>query len=127
MSDAPKSAPPGASEPERDVVAIGPPTDDGKGVRVLRVKGETLETGELRPLEDGKPVRSEIVTLAPRPGEPNLYDVKESIRPTAAPARKGPPRVSGARYREGWDRIFGASPEGEREVEGAAAPDRSLN
>ncbi len=104
----------------QDVVALGGPTEDGKGVHVLRARGDRIEAGELRPTEEGKPIVGELVKLEPRKDTPHICDVRESYRPPAAAApRKGPARVTGDGYREGWDRVFGGA--------GAGAPDRNLN
>jgi hypothetical protein len=98
----------------RDVVLLGPPTADGTGVHVLRARDERIETGELRALQEGRPISGEIVTLKPRESNPRLCDVTESYSPRAVEApqlgHKGPAKVATAAYREGWDEIFGAKP-----------------
>jgi hypothetical protein len=101
----------------QDVVILGPPTADGAGVHVLRAREETLEAGELRALEEGKPITGEIVTLSPRKDNPRVCDVKDSYRPPSlsaathkALAHKGPAKVATEAYREGWDEIFGKKP-----------------
>jgi hypothetical protein len=48
---------------KKDLVLVHSVTDDGNGVRVLRQREQTLEAGEMRPLEDGKPIRGEVVKL----------------------------------------------------------------
>lgn len=94
-----------------DVVLLGPPTADGHGVHVLRAREQRLEAGELRNVEEGKPIRGEIVSLAPRASDPRICDVKDSYRPpqaaTAAPrALKGPAQVATKEYRANWDEVF---------------------
>lgn len=119
-----------------DVVLLGPPTADGAGVHVLRAREERLEAGELRTVEDGKPLRGELVSLSPRKDDPRVCDVTSSYTPPApasakaapspaapAKAKKGPAQVASPTYRERWDDIFGTATEGARE----ARPDRSLN
>jgi hypothetical protein len=96
-----------------DVVLIGPPTADGGGVHVLRARNERIEAGELRGVQEGKPLTGEIVTLKPRDGNARICDVTDSYVSPAqvtAPAlgHKGPARVATAAYRDGWDSIFGA-------------------
>ncbi len=101
MSDAPP-------KPEsKDVVVLGPPTADGDGVHVLRARNEKVEAGELRALEEGKPVVGEIVSLEPRKDDPRVCDVRDSWKPPApAPAKKGPAQVASQAYRDGWKQIF---------------------
>lgn len=100
-----KSSPPA----KPDVVLLGPPTSDGGGVHVLRAREERLEAGELRALEEGRPINGEVVTLAPRKDNPRICDVKESYQATAAmaaPKTKGPAQVATKTYRDNWDQVF---------------------
>ena len=111
---------PVAAAPAQDVVILGPPTADGAGVHVLRARDEKVEVGELRALEEGRPIVGEIVTLAPRKDNPRVCDVKDSYRaPSSAGAaaalalaHKGPAKISTEAYRDGWDEIFGKKPPG---------------
>jgi hypothetical protein len=112
------SPPPDAS----DVVLLGPPTDDGAGVHVLRARDTRLEAGELRMLEEGRPITGEVVTLAPRKANPRICDVKESFRPprpeaeaqatptskdaAGARGKKGPAQVATKAYRDHWEETF---------------------
>jgi len=106
--------------PAQDVVILGPPTADGAGVHVLRAREEKVEVGELRALEEGRPIVGEVVTLAPRKDNPRVCDVKDSYRPPGAAgvpraaalaaAHKGPANVATEAYRDGWDEIFGKKP-----------------
>ncbi|HVH43449.1 MAG TPA: hypothetical protein VM925_13940 [Labilithrix sp.] len=102
-----KSSPPQAKP---DVVLLGPPTSDGAGVHVLRAREERLETGELRSLEEGRPITGEVLTLAPRKDNPRICDVKDSYTPSAAaelPMKaKGPAQVATKQYRDNWDQVF---------------------
>jgi hypothetical protein len=112
QSSTPPRAASGSKE-RSDVVLLGPPTADGGGVHVLRARDERLETGELRNLEEGRPIRGEIVTLAPRKDNPRVCDVKESYTPPkmlAAQKAKGPAQVATKQYRENWDEIFSPPP-----------------
>ena len=111
---------PAAAAPAEDVVILGPPTADGAGIHVLRAREEKVEVGELRALEEGRPIVGEIVTLAPRKDNPRVCDVKDSYRaPSSAAAttalalaHKGPAKISTEAYRDGWDEIFGKKPPG---------------
>ena len=111
LPSASTAAPPSAAS---DVVILGPPTADGAGVHVIRAREERIETGELRPLQEGRPIVGEIVTLKPRDSNPRLCDVTESYTPSsphkAQLAHKGPAKVATQAYREGWDEIFGTKP-----------------
>jgi hypothetical protein len=115
-----------------DVALLYAPTDDGKGARVLRARGGSLETGEVRPVRDGQPIhQGEVVRLSPRSDAPSVCDVEvlhaapseAEASPASSPAepRLGrPAQVASDDYRVNWDRIFGAA--GRR-----AKRDRSLN
>lgn len=106
-------------EPKQDVVLLGPPTADGGGVHVLRARDERVEAGELRPVQEGKPLAGELVSLLPREGNPRVCDVKESFQASALPARsKGPAQVATKAYRDNWDEVFARRP---------ATPSRDLN
>jgi hypothetical protein len=101
-----------------DVALLYAATDDGKGARVLRSRDGTLETGEVRPAIDGKPIQhGELLRLSPRADAPCVCDV-EVLHATApqAPsdndeavsaARGRPAQVASDDYRLNWDRIFG--------------------
>jgi hypothetical protein len=91
----------------RDIVFLGPPTADGAGVHVLRAREERIEAGELRAIQEGKPITGEIVSLAPRKDNPRVCDVKDSYRPPAMMSHKGPAKVADDAYRDGWDEVFG--------------------
>lgn len=109
----------------RDVVLVTGPTEDGKGLSVLRAKDDTLQIGAVRPLEEGKPIHGEVVKLKQRGELPGLFDVESQFDAAAeggtAPARRpatnradsnarptsaGPAQVATDTYRTGWDRIY---------------------
>ena len=99
----------------KDVVLIHGPSPDGKGLAVLRHRENRLERGLVMPIEHGKPIHGEVVTLQPRREFPLLCDVKVEYSPTdtqgALPAdsrtpAKGPGQVATDEYRTNWDRIF---------------------
>jgi hypothetical protein len=98
-------------------VLLGPPTADGAGVHVLRARPEGLEAGELRAVEQGRPLTGELLTLKPRAANGRVCDVVDSYTPPIAvaappPTLKGPAKVATAAYRDGWDEIFGKRPSG---------------
>lgn len=119
-------SPPSKGPPSPDVALLHSPTEDGKGIRILRARGEGIELGEVRPLEEGKPVHGEIVTLKPREGsaDPRVCDVEvhySARRPAGRPAQ-----VASDRYRENWAQIFDRTVgEDERPDEDDGAPPRS--
>jgi hypothetical protein len=99
----------GDATAKQDVVLLGPPTADGAGVHVLRARDERIEAGELRPVQEGKPLVGELVSLRPRADAPRICDVTESWNPkgeTAPGAHKGPAQVATSAYRNGWEQIF---------------------
>ena len=100
--------------PTEDVVLLSGPTADGAGIRVLRAREGRIEAGEVRPLEEGKPLAGEVVTLKARAGAPRVCDVevhyasKPRARAAAADDVGGGPRqVASDAYREQWQKIFG--------------------
>ena len=104
--------------PEQDVVVLGGPTEDGVGRKVLRMRSDRVETGEVRPLQEGKSLAGDVVTLKPREDAPWLCDVEVAhAAPTQRPAAndsspprsvlgKGPVQVATEDYRQNWDSIF---------------------
>lgn len=117
---------------KQDVALLYAPTDDGKGARVIRARDGTLETGEVRPIQDGQPLnQGQLVRLSPRPGAPCVCDVDVVYQsgaadtPADAPSpetpRGRPAQVASDDYRASWDRIFGTG--GRRPKRG----DRALN
>lgn len=123
--------PPARAERQDDVVLVHGASDDG-AYRVLRKRGEQLFVGEMRPVEEGKPLvpGGEVVALRPRADSPQLFDAETLFRvpggsaavsasaahepagaPSAAPEPTtvggGPAQVSTPAYREGWSAIFG--------------------
>ena len=117
VTRSPKAAPPHPTKPKapeptgEDLVLIHGRTDDGKGLKVIRKRDTELSVGEVRPLEEGKPIGGEVVSLSPRAESPLLCDVRveADLRP-AVDGRAGPVRVSSSSYRSGWDRMWGKRP-----------------
>lgn len=92
---------------KEDVVVIGPPTPDGAGANVLRLREGRMEAGQIRSLEQGKPIVGEVVTLRPREEAPNVCDVQ--VEHDATPPKKEtnrPAQVATANYRQNWDAIW---------------------
>jgi hypothetical protein len=104
---------------KKDLVLVHGATEDGNGVRVLRQREQTLEAGEMRPLEEGKPIRGEVVKLTRRPECPVLFDAetqfstttlaepkKERKVATTYRSRSGPAQVASDSYRKNWDAVW---------------------
>ncbi len=103
----------GENKSAEDVVLVHGRTPDRAGLRVLRVRGERLEVGEVRPLVEGRPIQGDVVSLKPRESFPLLCDVTVHLEAPAGrpapPARPGgPPAVSSDSYRRGWQLIWGS-------------------
>jgi hypothetical protein len=98
-----------SSAPVEDVLFPHARTEDGAGLHVLRKRGDAIEAGVVRAMREGQPLHGELVKLAQREGTP-LFDVEvlHDARSQTPPPRLGrPARVASARFREGWDRIWG--------------------
>ena len=93
-----------ADRPARDVAFLHSPTEDGKGVRIVRAREGGIQIGEVRALEEGQPIQGEVVTLTPREGSPRLCDVDVQYAPP--PRSGGPAQVASASYRANWGAIF---------------------
>ncbi len=105
----PKAEPVDAADaPERDVVFVGGPSDDGAGVEVLRLKGDELSAGELRAVKEGQPIHGDLLRLSRRADHERLFDVEVLAEPPRAATgpRKGPAKVTSEAYRQGWDNVF---------------------
>lgn len=114
-----------------DVVLVHGRTEDQKGLRVLRARESGIEVGEVRPLEEGKPIDGDVVKLVPRADAPYLCDVETQVsldelrkksaalrggasggggpsRTDVATTRKksGPAQVATDAYRANWDAIW---------------------
>ncbi len=105
------------------------PTEDGDGVKVLRLRSDKLEAGEMRPLKEGASlVSGDVVRLHRREGSPVLWNVEvqysagenpagdatpkqesTTTKSEATSVHAGPARVASAAYRRNWDSIFGAA------------------
>ncbi len=103
-----KSAKSAKSDPNKsdDVVLIHGRNDDG-ALQILRKKGDELSAGELRPIEEGKPIQGDIVTLRPRKEMPLLCDVEEEVKLPRPQGAKKPAKVATDQYRAGWEKLWG--------------------
>jgi hypothetical protein len=112
---------PAPPPPKQDVVFVHSPAEAGDGLRVIRRRDDTIEIGEIRPVQEGKPLHGELVKLKPRQEHDRLFDVevlasREELRQPAAPAalsHAGPAQVATEAYRDNWEAIFGARSEDE--------------
>ena len=96
----------------QDLVLLHSRTPDGEGIRVLRARDGRVETGEVRPIQEGQSiVGGEIVQLKPRPENPSLCDVVVQYEAPGGQAKsvqphKGPALLNSPSYREHWETIF---------------------
>ena len=92
----------------RDVAAVC--GKDERGVHILRRRSEEgpIEAAIVQPLEEGKPITGEVISLEQRDDLPFLFDVTTELA-VAAPERSGsgPAQVATDSYRRGWDAIWG--------------------
>lgn len=103
---APSASPersPATGKPPEDVVLVHGATDDG-GFRVLRKRGDDLFVGEMRAIEEGKPLvpGGEVVSLRPRADSPQLFDAETLYRVPAGGLESGAHGAADGR-REGHD------------------------
>jgi hypothetical protein len=110
--DAPSKDAPSKDAPSKpaDVLFVHSPTPQGDGFRVLRLREDAVEVGEIRGVEEGRPIHGEVVKLTPREDHKQLFNVDVLVPgPKRLPseARSGPPQVATDAYRENWRAIFG--------------------
>lgn len=91
-----------------DVALLYAPTDDQKGARIIRAREGVLETGEVRPVPEGRALTGqELVRLRPHEKFPALCDV-ETLHPAEKTDRAGgPAQVATDEYRRNWEQTFG--------------------
>lgn len=100
---------------------------DHTGLHILRRRSgdAPVETGVLRPLQEGKPIEGEVVSLKRRRDLPLVYDVKTELEAARTAgedgqaraddggeelrAGEGPAQVATSAYRRGWEAIWGRS------------------
>jgi hypothetical protein len=100
-----------------DMLLIHGVTEDGSALQVLRQRQDRLETGALRPVQEGRPIAGELVRVRPRSEFPLLCDVEVMLpaaggandvakAPEPEASRRGPAQVATDRYRDNWDLIW---------------------
>jgi hypothetical protein len=94
-----------------DVAIVCGVSDDGQSVDIIRKRGERIEAGTVRRLEQGKPIHGEVVRLRPREHFPMICDVEVEVpapgQPEASASTSGPAQVATETYRKNWDAIYG--------------------
>jgi hypothetical protein len=107
------SAERGPEKPDPDVAIVCGVSDDGQSVDIIRKRGERVEAGTVRRLEQGKPIHGEVVRLRPREHFPMICDVEVELpapeQPQASTVTSGPAQVATETYRKNWDAIYGRS------------------
>lgn len=103
--------------PKEDVVFVHSASEAGDAYRVIRKREDAIEIGEIRNIEEGRPIHGEVVKLKPRKDQERLFDVevlvpREQVRP-AALGHPGPAQVASSAYRRNWEAIFGPPEEPE--------------
>ena len=105
--------------PKEDVVFVHGPAEGGAGLRVIRKREETIEVGEIRPVQEGRPLQGDLVKLKPRKEHDRLFDVEVLLSRDELPGAKaalghaGPAQVATDTYRSNWEAIFGPPEEPE--------------
>ena len=97
-----------------DVVFVHSKAESGEGFRVIRKRADVIEVGEIRPVQEGKPLTGEMVKLSPRKDHDQIFDVEVLVskeEALGARGHTGPAQVATAAYRSNWDAIFGAREE----------------
>jgi hypothetical protein len=114
-----ESEPPRPKEAKEDVVFVHGPAEHGDGLRVIRKRDEAIEVGEIRSVQEGRPLQGDLVKLKQRREHERLFDVEVVVSRDELPAsgsrseskpalgHAGPARVSTDAYRTNWDAIFG--------------------
>lgn len=96
-----------------DTLFVHSRSEQGDGFKVVRVRDESIEIGEIREAKEGRPIHGELVKLKPRPEHEQLFDVEvlvpsPSRAADASQGRSGPAQVATEAYRANWTAIFGA-------------------
>jgi len=99
------------SAAKKDVLFVHSPAPKGDGYRVVRLREDRVELGQMADVKEGEPIRGEVVKLKPREESPRLFDVEVVVPREELPAARtgsGPAQVASESYRKNWDDIFGA-------------------
>jgi hypothetical protein len=94
-------------KPFKDVAAVC--GKDERGLHILRRREEDgpIEAGIVQPLEEGKPISGEVISMRRREDVPFLFDVTTEVATPSAESTSGPAQVATDSYRRGWDAIWG--------------------
>lgn len=95
---------------DQDVALVYGVSGDGQGLDIIRKRGDRIETGTVRRLEEGKPIHGEVVRLRQREQAPLLYDVEVEVPAPEQMAQQpssGPAQVATESYRKNWDAVYG--------------------
>ncbi len=95
----------------KDIVQVGPRLPNGSFLGVRHLPDHTREFGEVRSLEDGKPLDDRALLLSEREGEDNVLDVVSggTISNLKEGTLPGGGQVATPAYREGYERTFGSN------------------
>lgn len=103
------------------MVFVHSKVESGEGFRIIRKRADVIEVGEIRPVQEGKPLTGEMIKLTPRQDHEQIFDVEVLVSREelgrGALGRAGPAQVATRAYRSNWDAIFGASEEPEEPEE----------
>jgi len=107
-------AKPRKPKPFRDVAAVYGKDEHGLHILRRREEGGPIEAGILQPLEEGKPISGEVISMRRRDDVPFLFDVTTQVPApkveTTETTAGGPAQVANDSYRKGWDAIWGRRP-----------------
>ncbi len=92
------------SKTSDDIALLTGPTEDKKGMRIVRFREDSVSLAEVRPVEEGKPIHGDVIALRPREGSPEFIRNVEVVH--EAPRHDGPAQVANAAYRQGWEATF---------------------
>ena len=96
-----------------DLALVLDRAEDGSGYQVLRRRAadSRVELGTIRPLQEGRPIEGEVVSLKPREDVPYIFDVKTELADPRQNERRltsdGPAQIATEEYRRGWEAIWG--------------------
>jgi len=98
-----------------DVVFVHSKVESGEGFRIIRKRADVIEVGEIRPVQEGKPLTGEMIKLTPRKEHEQIFDVEVLVSREelgrGGLGHAGPAQVATTAYRSNWDAIFGAQEE----------------
>lgn len=97
-----------------DTIFVHSRSEQGDGFKVVRMREESIEIGEIREAKEGRPIHGDLVALKPRSEHEQLFDVEVLVpgpkrAPDEAQGRSGPAQVATDAYRANWTAIFGSA------------------